>query len=800
MKVTYNWLKEFVDFDLSPETLADLLTMLGLEVEGIEKQGCGMDDVVVAVVEEKRQHPNADKLSLCRVNNGSEVVDVVCGAQNFKQGDTVALAKIGATLPGDFKIKRSKIRGEESCGMLCSEKELGLAEESAGIMVLSHGLPLGTPLFEALGLKDTLLEIGLTPNRADCLSVAGVAREIAAKLGIRVRYPDTAIVEGADAADATIGVTIEDPDLCPRYAARYITGCTVAPSPEWLVKRLNAVGMRSISNVVDVTNLVMMELGHPLHAFDCDQLEGRRIVVRRAGEGELFTTLDDQQRILTTDDLVICDASRPVALAGVMGGLNSEISVDTTNILLESAWFKPAAIRRTSKRHGLHTESSHRFERGADIGMVPRALDRAAALIAQLSGGTIARGVVDVYPVKITPPAITLRPGYAGVLLGIELPNQEVVDILKRLECRVHETAEGMLEVVPPSYRIDIEREIDLVEEVARMKGFDAIPATMPIARVVSDLPTLHQRMERSIRDILVNHGMNEIINFSFISPDAADKLLLPEDDIRRSAIKLANPLVAEQSVMRTSLLPGVLESIARNTSFRTMDLKLFEIRRRYLPTAEEMPNEPLCIAGALTGSRVTTSWNTARDAVDFYDVKGIIENLLELLHIRNVSWVADVPEPYYHPGKSCSVMAGRELIGTFGEIHPTVQTTYGIEKPVYAFELDFEKLVSLTDQKRSISAPSRFPDSFRDIALLAAEDVQAERIVSCVKGVKAREIEQVEIFDLYRGAGIQEGFKSIAIRVRYRSFERTLTDDEIGVIHAKVIAALVNKLNVSIR
>jgi phenylalanyl-tRNA synthetase beta chain len=800
MKVTYNWLKEFVDFDLSPETLADLLTMLGLEVEGMEKQGGGMDDVVVALVEEKRQHPNADKLSLCRVNNGSEVMDVVCGAQNFRQGDTVALAQMGATLPGDFKIKRSKIRGEESCGMLCSEKELGLAEESAGIMVLPPGLPLGTPLFEALGLKDTLMEIGLTPNRADCLSVAGIAREIAAKLGTRVRYPDMAIDEGTDATDATIGVTIQDADLCPRYAARYISGCRIAPSPEWLVKRLNAVGMRSISNVVDVTNLVMMELGHPLHAFDCDQLEGRRIVVRRAGEGELFTTLDDQQRTLTTDDLVICDAARPVALAGIMGGLNSEIADSTTNILLESAWFKPAAIRRTSKRLGLHTESSHRFERGADIGMVPRALDRAASLIAQLSGGKVARGVVDVYPGPMTPLAITLRPERISALLGVEVSKHEIIDILQRLECVVREIAEGTLEVVPPTYRIDIEREIDLVEEVARMKGFDAIPATMPVARVVSDRPTLHQRMERSVRDILVNHGLNEIINFSFTSPDAADKLLLPVDDIRRTAIKLANPLVAEQSVMRTSLLPGVLETIARNTSFRTMDLKLFEIRRRYLSTESEMPHEPLCIAGAFTGSRVDTSWSSTRETVDFYDVKGIIENLLELLHIRGVSWVADAPEPYYHPGKSCSVMAGKERIGTFGEIHPTVQTNFDIEKPVYAFELDFEKLMTLSHQKRTISAPSRFPDSTRDIAMLAADDVQADQIVSCVNGVKAREIEQVEIFDLYRGAGIQEGFKSIAIRIRYRSYERTLTDDEIGTIHAKVIAALVNKLKVTIR
>lgn len=801
MNVTYNWLKEFVDFDLSPEQLADLLTMLGLEVEGMETLGAGMDDVVVAVVAEKRQHPNADKLSLCRVNNGREILDVVCGAQNFKQGDTVALAQIGACLPGDFRIKRSKIRGEESCGMLCSEKELGLAEESAGIMVLPAGLPLGKPVFEALGLKDTLFEIGLTPNRADCLSAAGIAREIAAKLGRKIRYPEAAIAEGNDPASAVISVTIEDAELCPRYAARYISGCRIAPSPEWLVKRLNAIGVRSINNVVDVTNLVMMELGHPLHAFDCDRLAGRRIVVRRAGEGELFTSLDSQQRTLASSDLVICDAERPVALAGIMGGENSEIADTTANILLESAWFKPAAIRKTSKRLGLHTESSHRFERGADIGGVIRALDRAAFLIATLAGGSVARGIVDAYPGKVEQAAIVFRPERANQLIGIDLSKAEISDILTRLEFGVQELPGGEFRVTPPTYRVDIEREVDLIEEIARLNGFDKIPATMPTAQVVSDRPSAHQQTQRIVRDILVGHGMNEIINFSFTAPDAADKLLLAEGDPRRTAIRLANPLVEEQSVMRTSLLPGLLETVVRNVSFRALDLKLFEMRRVYMPTPDgEMPHEPICVAGAFTGSREGEGWCYGNDAVDFYDVKGLIENLLEQLNIRGVRWVADTPESYYHPGKSCSIIAGKERVGSMGEIHPTVMANFGLERPVYCFELDFEKLVVLARQKRTVTAPSRFPDSSRDIAMLAPDDLPAEKIVDCVRGVKAQEIESVEIFDLYRGAGIPEGFKSIAIRVRYRSYERTLTDDEIGALHGKVVENLVNKVKVSIR
>ena len=800
MKVTYNWLKECVDFDLTPEQLSDLLTMLGLEVEGMEKSGAGLDDVVVALVEEKKQHPNADKLSVCRVNNGKEILDVVCGAQNFKAGDTVALAQIGAVLPGDFKIKRSKIRGEESCGMLCSEKELGLAEESAGIMVLPAGLPLGQPVFEALGLKDTLLEIGLTPNRADCLSVIGIAREIAAKLGSKYTYPHTPINESQEPIDKVVGVTIEDAEFCPRYAARYISDCHIAPSPEWLVKRINAVGFRSINNVVDITNLVMMELGHPLHAFDCDQLAEQRIVVRRAGEGEEFVSLDGQKRSLLSTDLVICDAKRPVALAGIMGGENSEISDSTTNILLESAWFLPSAIRKTSKRLGLHTESSHRFERGADIGGVIRALDRAAGLIAELAGGKVAQGVIDSYPGKTERPGIAFRPERANQTIGINLDDSQLRDILVRLECDITEQADGSWLVIAPTYRIDLEREIDLVEEIARVNGFDKIPATMPKAQIASDRPSPHQQLERFVRNGLVASGMNEIINFSFTAPDAADKLLLASDDPRRSVIRLANPLIEEQSVMRTSLLPGMLETLARNINLRSLDLKLFEMRRIYMGNGDGMPHEPIFVVGAISGSREREGWCQARGAVDFYDAKGIIENLFEALRIEGVKWLADTPELFYHPGKSCSIMVGKKRVGSIGEIHPTVQENFGLDKPVYCFELDFEQLVDLSCQKYSVKAPSRFPDSSRDIAMLVSAEVPAESIVECVKSVKSPDVERVEIFDLYCGTGIPDGFKSIAIRIRYRSYERTLTEDEIALIHNRIIDNLVNKLKVSVR
>ena len=801
MKVTYNWLKEFVDFDLSPTALADLLTMLGLEVEGIEQVGGGLDQVVVARVVEKNQHPNADKLSLCKVDNGTEILDVVCGAQNFKQGDTVALAQIGAVLPGDFKIKRSKIRGEESCGMLCSEKELHLADESAGIMLLSPDLTLGVPLFDALGLKDTIFEIGLTPNRADCLSVIGIAREIAAKLGTTLKHQAMAVPEGSQPASQHIGVTIQDPVGCPRYAARYISGCTIAPSPAWLVNRLQAVGVRSINNVVDITNLVMMELGHPLHAFDYRQVAGGQIVVRKAGEGERFTTLDGQERILTASDVVICDKERAVALAGIMGGLNSEIKDDTRDILLESAFFDPPTIRRTGKRLGLHTESSHRFERGADIGMVPLALDRAAALMAELAGGTVAAGRVDAYPSPKQPVSICFRPQRCNDMIGIQLTSERMAELFRNLAFTVAVNADGSLQVGIPSWRIDIEREIDLIEEICRLNGFDQVPASMPVAAVISDRPSRHQQLQRLVRDHFVAEGMNEIVTFSFIGPDGADKLGLSGDDPRRSGIRLCNPLAEEQSVMRTTLLPGLLETASRNMSFRSLDLRLFEMRRIYMPTADaELPHEPIWATGLISGDRFAESWCQQQAEADFFDAKAVLENLFEKLQLDGIRWSAEQPEPYYHPGKACRILCGTTLIGTLGELHPAVQGRYELERPAYCFELDFEALVWLSGKRRAIVPPSRYPDSVRDLALLAPLELAAEQLLSCVSGLRLKELEDVNVFDLYQGQAIPSGQKSIALRLRYRSPERTLTDDEVSALHQKVVATLAKKLGVALR
>ena len=801
MIVTYNWLKEFIDISMPPAEVADLLTMLGLEVERMENTGTGMDDVVVAVVLEKTQHPNADKLSLCKVDNGREILNIVCGAQNFNAGDKVALAQLGAILPGDFKIKRSKIRGEESCGMLCSEKELGLANESPGIMVLPQELELGIPVFEALGLKDTIFEIGLTPNRADCLSVIGIAREIAAKLGLILKYANQHVDENGSPIYDSASVEIKDTENCPRYTARFISGCTVAPSPKWLADRLVAVGMRPINNIVDATNYVLMEYGHPLHAFDHDLLAEGKIIVSRAEEGDIFSTLDGQERLLKSTDLTIRDGKKVVALAGIMGGENSEIKDSTSRVLLESAYFNTSAVRITSKRLGIHTESSHRFERGTDPMILTKALDRAASMIAELSGGKIAKGIIDAHPGIIKKQTIRIRLDHINNLLGTNLTSEAVKNMFSRLEFSVTTNDDGVFDVIPPSFRVDIERPIDLIEEVARLNGYDKIPTTMPIARVLSDRPTRHQKIERFVRDLMCEYGFNEVVNFSFISPDSFDKILLGEDDSRRKTVSLLNPLIEEQSVMRTTLLPGLIETCSRNFSFRILNQKIFELRRVYLvQEGKELPDEPICLAGLLSGKRAIEGWNQNKDEVDFYDAKGVIENIFFLLRIDGIIFDNQMVENFYHPGKGCTIHRNGHILGSLGEIHPDIQEKYGFEKPFIYFELNFEELVKSGKEDIKAVAPPRYPESYRDIAMIIDDDIPGIEVLNCIWNLKSREVEDVEIFDLYKGEHIPGGKKSIAARIRYRSSEKTMTDDEVNKIHNKVLETIITKINVVIR
>jgi phenylalanyl-tRNA synthetase beta chain len=568
-----------------------------------------------------------------------------------------------------------------------------------------------------------------------------------------------------------------------------------------MVSRLNAVGIRSINNVVDITNYVLMEYGHPLHAFDHSLLAGGSIIVRRAAEDERFHTLDGQERILSASDLTIRDTEKVVALAGIMGGENSEIRETTTNILIESACFDPTAIRRTSKRLGMHTESSHRFERGVDISILPRALDRAASLMAELAGGKVAPGRIDVYPEPAQPLTIQVRLDRITQILGIHLSCEEVTEIFRNLEFSVESGGSGILRVTVPTFRVDIQREIDLIEEVARLNGYEKIPATMPLVHAFSERPSRHQMLERRLRELLVSHGLSEVITYSFIHPDAFGRILLGDGDSRRNVVAILNPLTEEQSVMRTTLLPGLLETAARNISYRLMSPHLFEMRRIYLADeAADLPVEPVCAAGILSGSRDPEGWHRNRESVDFYDIKGLVENILDAFAIAGATFESSDIESYYHPGKACTVLCGKEKLGSFGELHPTVQENYGIEMPVYYFELNFEKLAALSREVASVSAPPRFPDTFRDIAMLVGEEVSAGVVLGCIRGNAIKEMEGVELFDLYTGEGIPTGQKSIAVRIRYRSQERTLTDEEVNRLHQRVLDNLLKKLNISIR
>lgn len=804
MIVTYNWLKEFVDFDLNPEELSHRLTMAGLEVDGMEKVGEGLDSVVVARLASVDPHPEADRLTLCQVETGSETLQVVCGAKNHKAGDLVALAQVGSVLPGNFKIKRSKIRGRESLGMLCSEKELGLAEEAEGILILPPGSPVGEPVFDILKLKDVRFELGLTPNRPDCLSVVGVAREVAAMVGRRLQLPHLPLTEEGPEIAAETSVTVSEPDLCPRYAARLIRGVRIGPSPDWLVRKVEGVGLRSINNVVDVTNYVLMELGHPLHAFDFSRLRGGRIEVKKAAEGETFTTLDSQPRQLNHHDLTICDAEGAVALAGIMGGENSEIQPDTSDILLESAYFKPTAIRRTSKRLGIHSESSHRFERGADIDMVPIALDRAAALILQVAGGMVAKGRIDVYPTVVPERKITITGKRTAEILGLDLDILEIQRLLRSIGLEAapasDRTDEALYVSVPP-FRPDLEREIDLIEEVARLNGYDRIPVTMPSGRILCHRPAPHRRLVGQVRDELVSLGFSEAINYSFVSPQLNERILLSGEDFRRRQVKIINPLTEEQSVMRTSLVPSVLESVARNLAYRTRDLRLFELRPVFHPAEKGgLPVEKWRLTAVLCGRREPEGWAQDSGEVDFYDLKGVAERLLAKLHTGAIAWTPDADESYLHPGKSCRLRHGTDDVGTLGEVHPKVLENFEIDLPLYLLDLDLETLFGAAGSHGGFRPLSRFPDVSRDSAFLVDEGVSARDVFEVLDRVKGKEVEEIVLFDLYRGEGIPEGKKSLGIRARYRSLEKTLTEGEIAKLHGRIVHAMEKKLGAEIR
>ena len=785
MKITYNWLKAYIDIPWGWKELADRLTMAGLALEGAEELGAGLEGIVVGHVLERAPHPNADRLSVCRVDVGDgEVRQIVCGAPNVASGQKVPVALPGGRLPDGRAIGQATLRGVASAGMICSEKELGLGNDGAGIMVLAPEAPAGAPLAQVLGLDDVLLDFEVTPNRPDCLSLLGVAREVSALTGNPIRYPAVSVPEGDRRIGEMAAVSIEDAEGCPRYAARVVTGVRVGPSPAWLRHRLESVGLRPINNVVDVTNFVLLETGHPLHAFDLNRLAERRIVVRRARVGERITTLDGADRGLTPEVLVIADAGRPVAVAGVMGGADSEVTEKTADILIESAYFDPKRIRTGRRLLNLSTEASQRFERGADFEAPVRALDRATALILEVAGGMAVRGHLDVYPGPLTPPTVGLRARRVNEVLGTDLSPDEISRILTGLGCQVA-GSDGALKVTVPTYRPDLMREADLVEEVARIYGFDRIRSRGVRAWNVSVRRSPEERLRDRLRSLLTGLGMTEVATNTLI-----DEQWVSLCGLATPLVRVSNPVSAEAAVLRPALLPSLLSVARWNLNRKVERICIFEIGKAFDRPASGGAQERVEVAGLWIGPRAATFWEGGRPEVDFFDAKGILEGLFAHLTALPVTTPASA-SALYEPGPSAEVRLGDEVVGTVGQVRRSISGAFDIRRTAFAFALDFQRLLPCIDEKRTFSPLSRFPAVERDFALVVGEGVQAGGLLSVLREEGGATVETVEVFDLYRGEKVSPDHKSVAFSLRFRAPDRTLSEEEVDRVCERMLKRL---------
>jgi len=816
MKITLNWLRQYVAFDGTPEELAERLTMLGVEVEGMEKLGGAFDGIVVAEVITRDKHPNADKLSVCRVNDGQGERQIVCGASNFKAGDKVPLILPGASLPpkpGEepFTIKVGRIRGVESHGMMCSPRELGISEDAAGLYILPPDAPVGRSFGAYLQQDevDYLYDLEITPNRPDLNSVIGLSREISAVTGHSITIPDTGIAPGATAVAATApgpaleafaAVRIEDPDRCPRYTARLIRGVKVGPSPAWLKSSLEKVGIRSISNVVDVTNYVMIECGQPLHAFDYHLLardtDGKpTIVVRTAAAGERFTTLDDEERELTPDMLLIADPEKGIALAGVMGGLNTEINDQTVDVLIESAYFEPTHVRRTAKALGLRTESSYRFERGADPDIADWASRRAAQLILQTAGGALVPGVIDACPKPFTPREVALRPARANALLGITLPANEQFSSLERLGLEIlkrDRDTEATFRI--PSFRVDLKRETDLIEEVCRLHGVDTIPSTPPRGATGTNAhDDLHDALAE-VRRMVSALGLDEAQGQTLIGEA---KALLAAD--AASIIRLSHPLSSDMDVLRPSLLPGLLDALQHNAHRNAQDVALFEVGRVFLRKGDGH-TEARRLALTLTGARQAAFWGDKEaPRFDSHDIKGMVEEVLERMGVRGAQFRRTSEESglWLETGL---VTMGKQVIGQFGALHPVLARRCDLRHETLLAELDLDMVLARSNRARSFKPLPTYPSSRRDVAMFVEESVTHDEVLAAVRQAKASHLESVELFDIFRGDTVPAGQKSMAYAFTYRGTEQTLKDAEVNAEHAKVVKSFKDKLKATVR
>jgi phenylalanyl-tRNA synthetase beta chain len=795
MRLSLNWLADFVDLTIEAQALADRLTMAGLEVEGVEAVTPEFSGVVVGKVLKVEPHPQADRLQVTEVTTGSGTYQVVCGAPNVQAGLLYPFAPIGAVVAGGHKIKTAKLRGVPSEGMLLAEDELGLSTDHVGLMEIPQDLPLGRDFAAAMGMADTVLEVAITANRADCLSVLGLAREVAALLDQPLRHPEVN-VSATTGSTPNARVTILDPVHCPRYAARLLSGLTVKPSPFWLRRRLQVAGLRAINNLVDVTNYVLLEFGQPLHAFDFQRLRGGEIVVRLPKPGETrFTTLDGVERELNPETLLICDAEGPVALAGVMGGLDSEVTATTSQVLIESAYFNPRTIRRTSKRLGLSTEASYRFERGVDPDGLIHALERATQLMCEVGGGAVAAERLDEYPTPIQHPRLNLRVSRANQVLGTDYSSEQMLHLLRRLHLPALAVDAENLALQVPSFRGDLEREVDLIEEIARLGGFDNIPVTLPRGVVATPRPGPEARLVEKAKGLLLGQGFFEIVTYSF-QPDRLGSLV--EADPDAPVLRLANPLSEEQARMRSSLLPGLLDALRRNTLQQSLDVRLFELSKVFSPrSGEDLPKEEHRLAGVMYGAREETAWNASRDPVNFFDLKGAVETLLEGLGIPDVAFSPDCLPGYLRYG--AKVFSGKRDLGALGELQGGIGDKLDLEGEIYAFDLDFDALCQAAVPPLFTPLP-RYPAVYRDIALVLPETVPAARVAETLYSHGRPWLVEARLFDVYVGDPVPAGKRSLAFRLSYRDPERTLTDDLINTHHQTLVTALEGELGAELR
>ena len=801
MRVSLKWLKEFVDFSMDVEELAHTLTMLGLEIEAIEHLGEEIKGIKTGKILSMEPHPDADKLVVCMTDVGeAEPLQIVCGAKNMKAGDIVPTALIGATLPGGFEIARRKMRGIESQGMMCSARELGLGEDHSGLMILPPETPIGKDAKEVLGLDDVIFDIEVTPNRGDWASMIGVARELAAHLGTKNRMPELVVCESDPDSTTLSSVTIENAELCPRYIGRVLTGVKVGPSPEWLVRRLQSAGIRPINNVVDVTNYVLLETGHPLHAFDYDLLKGNRIVVRTARPGEHITTIDGQDRELKSDMLVIADAELPVAVAGVMGGQDSEVSEKTVRVFLESACFLPASVRKTSRQLMLQSEASVRFQRGADLEMAVFAANRAAMLMQELAGAQVATGILDAFPEAVQQKGVVLRYARTELLLGTSVDKDRQCEILERLGFKLLEKTENYLKVQVPTWRHDVSCEADLIEEVARCHGYDNLELKLPRVRQTGQVLTPLDAKVKDIRHFIAANGLTEFFNWTFSSSDDVKMCGLPDSYL--NMVCLQNPLSEKQATMRSSLLPGLMACASRNVRHGITDIAAFELGPVFVPASDDrsqdLPEEPLRLALVASGNQGKKHWSRPEMPFEFQDLKGHCEAIMDYFGYEY--GFADIDFNVFQMGQRGAVLFDNKTIGYFGQVDPRICRVYDIEQPVYMLELDLEPLLIRERVTHQFSAIPVYPPSRRDLAVLVDVSIPAGDIISLAASAGGSLVKAIDIFDVYTGKQVPEGKKSIALSLLFRSDERTLTDTETQKTLDRILKKLTTELGAELR